>query len=376
MSRSMKIAAGILAVLVLYFVGRSMMREDKPESAQIPITTAKTVPKLDKPVAAERKSGKDVARVLVRPSTSQLRPVYLTLKGRTEPARTVTVRSETTGVVASAPIAEGAMVAAGDVLCSLDVESRRAKVSEARAAVTSAELDYKANAELVEKGWKSPNQKAASKATLDRAIANLEGAQIELSKTQIKAPFAGVFETRNAEVGDFLSPGGACGILLDLDPLVVATDASEKYAGRLQTGALAKARLSVGGEKALELEGELRFVASSADSVTRTYRIETALDNEQMSLPAGLTAEVRVQIGEAQAHHISPSTVVYAEDGTPGVRYVGVGSNVALARVEVVDSDADGVWVMGLPQEAQIIVEGQDYVREGLRVDPVIEGAS
>ncbi len=371
MSRSMKIAAGIFAVFVLYFAGSALFRSGDETRGHIPEGTANAVPTLDKPVPGKR-NGKEVVRVLVRNSKSQPHPIFLSLKGRSEPARSVLVRSETTGVVSRANAVEGSLVKLNAVLCGLDVDARQAKLDEAKALLASAKLDYEATKDLVAKGWKPPNQEAAAKATLDAATAALEGAQVELSKTDIRAPFPGVFEKREAEIGDFLSPGGVCGLLLDLNPLIVAADVSEKYAGILQTNSTAIA--SLGQRSDTNVEGIVRYVASSADTATGTYRVEIAIDNPDMSIPAGQSSDIRIQIGEGMAHHISPALIVYSDDGAPGVRYVGPNSMVNLSSVEIVDSDASGIWVVGLPQEANIIVQGQDYVQQGLRVESFFEG--
>ncbi len=371
MSRSMKIAAGIFAVFVLYFVGSALFRSGNDNQTNIPEGRANAVPTLEKPVP-ERRNNKEDVRVLVRSSAARLHPVYLSLKGRSEPDRSVLVRSETTGVVSRANAVEGGLVKLNAVLCGLDVDARQANLDEVKARFASAKLDYNATKELVEKGWKPENQEAAAKAALDAAKAAVESAEVELSKTNIRAPFAGVFEKREAEVGDFLAPGGVCGLMLDLDPLVVAVDVSEKYAGILQAGASASALL---GQRAGDnVEGTVSYVASSADVATGTYRVEIALDNPNMSLPAGQSADVRIQIGEGLAHHISPALIVYSDEGRPGVRYVGPNSFVHLAMVEIVDSDQTGVWVSGLPQEANVIVQGQDYVQQGLRVEAFFEG--
>ncbi len=371
MSRSMKIAAGIFAVFILYFVGSALFRSGDDTQTHIPEGTANAVPTLDKPVP-EKRSSKEVVRVLVRKSKSEMHPIYLNLKGRSEPERTVLVRSETTGVVSRANAVEGSFVKLNAVLCGLDVDARQANLDEVKAKYASAKLDYNATKELVEKGWKPENQEAAARATLDAAAAAVEGAEVELSKTDIRAPFAGIFEKREAEVGDFLSPGSVCGVMLDLDPLIVAADVSEKYAGILQSGAAASAQLGHRSDESIA--GKLRYVASSADVSTGTYRVEIALENSDMKYPAGQSAEIRIQIGEGLAHHISPALIVYSDDGAPGVRFVGPNSMVNLALVEIVDSDPSGVWVSGLPKEADIIVQGQDYVQQGLRVEAFFEG--
>ncbi len=92
MSRSMKIAAGIFAVFILYFVGSALFRSGDDTQTHIPEGTANAVPTLDKPVP-EKRSSKEVVRVLVRKSKSEMHPICLNLKWRSEPQRSVLVRS-------------------------------------------------------------------------------------------------------------------------------------------------------------------------------------------------------------------------------------------------------------------------------------------
>lgn len=367
MSRSIYIAAGIVAVLILYFGVRSAFRGDEASASRA--AAEASVPTLEKPVESDR-APRDGVRVVVRRSTAQIRPLFLSIKGRTEAARVVTVRSETTGVVVDAPANEGRAVAQGDVVCALDVEGRVARLREAEAAVASRRLDHNAASDLAEKGWNSPNQAAAAKAQLDAAEAALQVARIELDKTKIRAPFDGVFETRNAEIGDFLSPGGACGVVVELDPILATADAAEQYADVLKVDTPALAKFA-GGDN---VEGVVRFVARTADPLTRTYRVEVALDNSERRLPAGRTVDIQLQTGEGPAHKVTPALLTLNDEGRLGVRYLDVGSVVRFAEANVLDDDQDGVWISGLPDDVLLLVEGQDYVREGLTAEPVYQG--
>ena len=190
LSNSVRIAGFILLALLAYFVFRSVTRSaPEPEPTSNAATETGTVPE-----------------VVVRPVISESHTVYASLKGRTEPDRSVTVRSETTGTVTNARISEGQFVKRGTILCGLSVETRAARIAEAQAAVDSASLDHVSASTLEEKGWTSSNRAAATKAALDRAEAALAAAKIEMGKTTLRAPFSGVFEHRVAEMDDFLSP--------------------------------------------------------------------------------------------------------------------------------------------------------------------------
>lgn len=350
--RSVLTAGLILLALVAYFAVNSLGggSEDALESAQSqPVEPQETRPS-----------------VVVRAAMSEPHTVYQSFKGRTEAIRTVTVRSETTGTVVGTPVAEGRIVAPGEVLCGLALETREARLAEAKASVEANRLEYESAAALQEKGWTTSNRAAALKAALDQAEAALAAAEIEIEKTQIKAPFEGVFENRLAEQGDFLSPGAGCGDVVDLDPLLIVFQASEETIPYLATGQSARATLTDGRI----LEGQVRFVSRSADSGTRTFRVELAVPNPDFTIPAGLTADIRLALGEAPAVLLTPASLVLHDDGRVGVRFVDENDVVQFTEVAVIDDVADGIWVTGLPDAARLLVQGQDFVREGTDVIP------
>ena len=350
---SVRTAGFILLAFLAYFVVRGVMREPAEPK---PVETA-----ADSEDAAETP-----IEVIVRPAELTPHQVIITLKGSTEPDREVVVRSETIGTVTSAAVSEGQFVNTGTLLCGLDVESRSARIAEAEAAVQAARLDYEASSQLEEKGWTTSNRAAATKATLDGAEAALAAAQIELSKTKIRAPFSGVFEARMAERGDFLSVGAPCGRLVDLDPIIVAVDATEAQLEAIDASKPVEISLSTGREAT----GNVRFIARTANPQTRTFRVEIEIQNPENSISAGLTSTVRLGLGEAPAILMTPANLVLHDDGRVGVRYVDDASIVQFAEVRIIDDALDGIWVTGIPEGVNLLAAGQDFLREGVTVTP------
>ena len=356
MPNSVKIAGFILLLLLIYFVGSALFRAPADESVPTdrdPVTTAERA----------------VPQVIVSPAQSTPHTIFATLKGSTEPDREVTVRSETMGTVIDARIAEGQTVSRGTVLCGLDIESRAARIAEAEAGVASAKLDYDAAQQLEEKGWTTSNNAAAAKAVLDRAEAGLAAAKIELNKTRVTAPFNGVFETRLAERGDFLSVGAPCGRLVDLDPIIVAVDATENQLAAIDPETPVSVSLATG----IEATGSVRYIARTANAQTRTFRVEIEIPNPDNAIAAGLTASVQVGLGEAPAILMTPASLVLHDDGRVGVRYVDGTDTVQFTEVTIVDDAQDGIWVTGIPEGANLLTAGQDFLREGVKVKPQLD---
>lgn len=306
-------------------------------------------------------------QVVTKFITSSLHPNTLRLYGRSEPNREVSVKAETAGIVVSTPIREGTTVTRGVTLCKQDVDARQARLDQARAQLKSAEFDRSSTQTLVDKGYRSAIQLANLSAQVDAAKAGVKQAEIELDNVNTRAPFKGIFDMRMAEIGDYLAPGQACGMLIDLDPLVVVADLTETQVGGVTLKQEAAIELATGER----LTGTVRFIESRANPSTRTFRTEIVVPNKDMKLRGGVTATVRVIAGETQAHKIPSSILALNDDGVVGVRYVDFDNRVQFAATQTIDENADGIWVTGLPDTVNIIIEGQNFVSVDTEVDPV-----
>lgn len=355
MKTSVWIALGIVVCVVGFFSYGTLVRAPQASASDA-----------SSPLIREQEARQRSLPVLVTPLRREAHRRFINLKGTTEPDRTVIVRSETTGPVVSAAVDEGETVKRGALLCKLDVAARNARIAEAEAAVRSAELDYGAARQLADKGWASEGQAASRKAALDSARASLDAAKIELKNTDIRAPFSGVFETRDAEQGDFLTLGSACGTLVDLDPIRIAVDASETFAGQVALDTPVEVRLSNGDR----FEGTISYVARTADTATRTFRVVAEAPNPEAAIPAGLSASLFVAIGDVEATPISPALLTLDDSGQLGVRHVDGENRVQFSNVEVIDEAEGRMWITGLPSPALVLLPGQEYLKNGAEVVP------
>lgn len=348
MKKSYWVALGILGVVVLYFIARTLFGGG--ESHEQP--------------KGKAGAGQATPSVQVATVPEQVRTYQVIVRGRTESARTVIVRAETAGVVAQTPVVEGSFVRKGAVLCRLSVDARQATLDQARAMMRSRELQQQASVKLAEKGYRSQTQVLQDRANLDSASAQVRQSEIALDQINIRAPFAGVFDRREAEIGTYLSPGQACGTMIELSPILIVGDVPETDAAKLKVGAPATARL-VSGEV---LSGRVRFVARDADPQTRTYHVEVTAPNPASTARSGLSAELRVSAGSGPAHMVPSSAMVLDSAGRQGVRYLLADNKVGFAPVVTLEETPQGVWVRGLTGQVRVITVGQSYVSEGQTV--------
>ncbi|CAN0500392.1 unnamed protein product, partial [Scytosiphon promiscuus] len=147
-------------------------------------------------------------RVAVLQASEQ--PRLIKVRGKTENKRTVTVRAELNGTIIERPVDRGARVAAGDLLCKVSTEDRFVALKESRASLQQARIEYQGAVSLKEKGFNSDAAIAAAAAKLAVAQANLDRKELDLTKLDVRAPFAGFVEQVHQEIGDYVSPGAEC----------------------------------------------------------------------------------------------------------------------------------------------------------------------
>ena len=122
---------------------------------------------------------------------------------------------------------------------------------------------------------RSPTQVLSAQADMDSAAASVRQAEVALNQVNIRAPFAGVFNERDIEIGGYLSPGQACGVVMELDPLKIIGDVAETEIAKVRVGARAHAVLA-SGER---IDGVVYSVAHDADPQTRTYQVVVTARN-------------------------------------------------------------------------------------------------
>ena len=310
-------------------------------------------------------------RVLAQRSTAQEIPTTIVLRGRSEAARQVEVRAETSGLVVSEPLRRGATVEAGDPLCELSSGVRKAALDEARARLEEAEINYRAASGLAEGGFAPETRLANARAALQSAQAGVDRAVEELARLVMHAPFAGRLETDTAELGSLLQPGALCATLIQLDPITLVGFATETQIDRLSEGAVAGARLASGRE----VMGEVSFLARASDPETRTFRVEVRVPNPDNLIRDGQSADILIQ-AESETGHLLPGSALTLNDaGDLGLRVVDDDGLVSFAPARLVRDTDNGMWLSGLPDQITAIVVGQEFTREGARVQVVLRDA-
>lgn len=439
--RLFPVLAALLVIVVIYawivhhdtvvaqLTGTPPSETEQTQAAQPPATDKGNDP-----------GAQEAFAVVALHSKAELVDSAVLLRGRTEAARQVELRAQTSGQVVSEPLRRGAFIEKGQLLCQLDpgiraatlaeaearlaeararvpeaqakrpeaaarVEEAKARLTEAQSRLEEARINANAASKLSEGGYASQTRVAsteaaergaeaalvsaragvksaesglesvgagivAARAGVESAQAAVAAAQQEIARLEITAPFAGLLESDTAELGSLLQPGGLCATVIQLDPVKLVGFVSEIDVARLNPGAEAVARITSGAEVA----GRVTFISRAADDVTRTFRVEIEVPNPDLKLRDGQSAEIRVSSAGTRAHLLPASALTLNDDGALGVRVIEAGA-ARFIPVEVIRDTPEGFWLSGLPETADIITIGQEYVTDGVRVAPEFAGA-
>lgn len=350
MNKSILIAIAVTVVLTLWVVsGLIFSGDNQPATAQA------------------EKSEQAVFMVSARRVSAEPYRRDLVIHGRTDVLRSVQLRSEISGKVMETPAIEGTRVKAGEIICRLATDERKANLAQAKALGEQRRLEYDAALELTKKGHRSATQLAQAKAQYEAALAQIEQMQIALDNTMIKAPFDGLLNERPAHIGDYLQVGELCGTLLDDQPFLVVGEVSESDVGKLEKGSPAQVQIANDAKR----EGTIRYISANASERTRTYRVEVVIPNPALDLRAGMSATVHVPLEQSMAFKVSAASLVLNASGRLGLRAVDGNNIVRFYPVTIMSDVGEDLWVSGLPaalSSIDLITVGQQFVSEGQMV--------
>jgi multidrug efflux system membrane fusion protein len=259
------------------------------------------------------------------------------------------------------------MVEAGSVVMLLEGPETVAQEEIARIALAQKERDLEVAQKLYEGGSTSESNLTNARSARDAAQAELNRAQAAADRLRLKAPFAGIVDSVSVELGEWVQTGTQVATILSLDPILVKAEVSEVDLAAVAVGSTAKVRLVNG----TEMDGTVRLVAREASAQTRTFPVEIALPNPDLTLPSGMTAEVSLYAAPVRAVVVPRSIITLSEKGELGLRIVGKDNVAQFAAVHIIDDTPDGLVVTGVPEGVRIITAGQDLVRNGEVVEVV-----
>jgi multidrug efflux system membrane fusion protein len=348
-------ALGLVAAATLWIVSGHLLPRESAESSAA--------------IRTNESAGKKLFRVGVAETSVVPHSRKLTLSGHTEADRRVILTARTGGLLTELRVRRGSFVKAGDVVAVLSDEARESQVAQAKSLVMQRQAELEAKRPLIAIGANPKLDLVNLQAQLDAAKGALAMAEAELDRGVVRAPWDGVVSDITVEVGKaaFSFAGADLCTIVALDPMLAVVEVSERRLAGITVGDMAEVRL-ITGETA---RGKVRFVSKTASQTTRTYRIEIELPNADGAIPDGISADVAIPLAPIAATSVPRSALTFSSSGDLGVRTVDGNGIVGFVPVNVIEDEQTSMWVRGIADGARVIVQGQDFVREGQHVEAV-----
>lgn len=309
----------------------------------------------------------ELMKVQVMQANLESRPREIVLQGQLEPVRVLHVRAETSSTIETLAISKGDRVEANDVIATLALNGRDEDLAEADAQVVSAVSEQKAYTQLRQQGLQSAVQTQQATATLASARAQRNRIRRDIANTSILAPFSGVVNDLPVELGTLVSNSDVVAQLVDDSSYKVSAQVSQQAVSELSIGQAITVELITGQV----LEGTLSFVATVADSQTRSFTVEAAVKRPKEPVSAGVSASLIIPVETLQTVFLTPSALSLGDRGELGVKIVDDDNAVQFVPIELLSTTIDGAWVSGVSTGSRIITLGQAFVAIGEIVDPI-----
>jgi membrane fusion protein (multidrug efflux system) len=280
-----------------------------------------------------------------------------------------TLASEISGRVVQLDIPEGQRVERGHLLARLDDAEARAAVAVARARLKRAR-DHLARLESL-RAESVSSQQAYEDATseFEAARGAFDEAESRLTKTAIRAPFAGALGLRQLNAGQYVGPGTPIVEITQVDPLELVFSLPQRDRRELTSE---QEVIGIVGRCGPRFEGRVVAIDPRVDPATRSVRLRARVPNSEGALHPGMAVRVRLVVGGFPGALVVPQEAVVRQ-GTKHVVYLVDDAGLAQPReVDLGQFFVDGVHVRsGIAAGDRIVVAGQQKLRPGSSIREV-----
>lgn len=305
-------------------------------------------------------------------------PVMGTVKGLLE----IELKFEINGVVENINFREGDIIYKGDLIATLDKKDAQLKVDYSKSKLESAKVQLlaaqkkleihknlydiggiiKAKLEEVELEVRSAEHQAKS------AEVELKSAESELAKTNLYAPRDGVLGSRDAEVGEFVTPQNRVATLYEVKEVFVELGVVENDIDKIAPNQ--KVVVTVDAHPGMTFNGNVDYIFPVIEGKSRTLTVRVKLDNPDIMLLPGMFSRAMITVAEFKDAIVVPSLSLNKGDEGYKVFVVDANNKVITRPVSVEYVTTDySVIGKGLEPGELIVTETPQELKDEMLVE-------
>lgn len=317
-----------------------------------------------------------------------------TVRGRLE----IDLRFEINGIIKTINFREGEKVKKGDVIAALQDKDGRLRLEYARSKLKAAEAGYKTSKKKQEIYQGLYDVGAIIKAKLEEVKLEAENAWLqaemvkmelklaesELAKTELHSPRDGIMGSRDAEIGEFVTPNAKIVLLVVTDQIYVEVGIIERDIDKIKLGQ--RVQVNVDAYPGRNFRGKVDNISPLVEGRSRTLTAKIKVANPEGLLLPGMFARCQILLVEFKNAIIIPTeslvfvspqvqlvpvvtSQLYSQDDIESGAELG---EVELRRVTVGYQGTDYAYVSsGLNDGELVIIEAQGELKEGIKAKVV-----
>ncbi len=294
--------------------------------------------------------------------------------GRIEAMQAVELRPDEQGRITALLFQEGQTVAEGAPLIKIDDAMLRAQLEQVKA-------NRDLSRQQLDRVRRLRAENASTAADLERveaahrsAEAQLGVLELQIARTTVRAPFAGVIGQRFVSAGDYVTTGTRLLTLQTVDPQRAVIEVPERHAVELRRGQTVE--FTVAARPGHVFRAQVEFIDPVVQGANRTILVKARAPNRDQLLRPGMFVEARLATGTR------PNAIVIAEDAVQPLRTANIVWAVvdgkASRRVVQLGARAQGKVeiVSGVNVGELVVIGGLERMSEGMPVAPRVAGGT
>lgn len=322
------------------------------------------------------------------------------LPGRVKASTIAEVRPQVSGILQARLFEEGASVEAGTPLYQIENVTYRAAVAAAAAAVSQAQANYDLAVLDADRAKELFSRQSGSAASRDKAVATQSAAEaalqmakaqsasaeIDLDRTTVRAPVAGVIGLSQTTTGALVGAQQAAALttIRTLDPVYVdvtlsANDLLNWKGSPEQREAMkhASATMILPNREIFGAKGEIKAAEPQVEPTTGMVTLRVSFPNPDHKLLPGLYVEVELPQSVTKDAVLVPQNAVMRDAKGEASVWVVEDGKIAVRKLTVVAADGNR-WVTtgGLKAGDAIVISGFQKAAPGAQVQAQPKPAS
>ena len=298
---------------------------------------------------------------------------YLDIQGSINTKENILVQPEYSGTLTSLTVKAGDRVSKGQILGRVDDAGMSQQLASTESQYSLAKTTFERQKNLWDKKIGSEIQYLQAQTQMITAQKGVAQIKAQLSKTVIRAPFAGTIDEVFAEKGQVVAPSTQ-GLMriVNLGNMYVSTSVPETYIGKLKIGDQVDVYLTSLGKT---YKGKVRQIGNFINPNNRSFGIEVSVPNPDNMLRPNQVAKLKITDYTSKDAIVVPTNVIQEDGKANQYVYIVEGSNgkTGTAKKVVVSvgkSSANVTEILsGLSANDVIVTEGVNAISDGMKLN-------